>query len=111
MSWFQLCHALCNAMCVPFMFAHCPVANSNISKLHQAVALGQWHLQASQVALPALGCLLKLSVCCNQMTSDGSGPLVLDDLLMRVLHCCYRDTWAARLGGLAGVRLLTEKYD
>ncbi len=36
-------------------------------------------------------------------------PAVLDELLPRIVHCCWQDTWAARLGGAAGVRLLTFK--
>lgn len=34
---------------------------------------------------------------------------MLDELLPRIVHCCWQDTWAARLGGAAGVRLLTFK--
>ncbi len=36
-------------------------------------------------------------------------PAVLDELLPRITHCCWQDSWAARLGGAAGVRLLAFK--
>ena len=34
---------------------------------------------------------------------------VLDELLPRILHCCWEDTWSARLGGVAAVKLLVRK--
>ncbi len=36
-------------------------------------------------------------------------PQLLDDLIPRVLHCCWEDTWGSRLGGVAAVRLLWRK--
>jgi hypothetical protein len=36
-------------------------------------------------------------------------PQLFDDLLPRVLHCCWDDAWGARLGGVAAVRLLWRK--
>jgi len=36
-------------------------------------------------------------------------PHLLDDLMPRVLHCCWEDGWGARLGGVAAVRLLWRK--
>lgn len=40
---------------------------------------------------------------------EGSWPAALDELLDRVLHCCYGDAWATRIGGLAAVGLLAKK--
>jgi hypothetical protein len=36
-------------------------------------------------------------------------PPLFDDLLPRVLHCCWEASWGARLGGVAAVRLLWRK--
>lgn len=36
-------------------------------------------------------------------------PPVLDNLMPRILHCCWEDSWQARLGGAAGLRLLVFK--
>lgn len=33
---------------------------------------------------------------------------VLDELLPRLRHCCWEDTWHARLGGVLGIGLLVE---
>ena len=41
---------------------------------------------------------------------EGAWPAVLDDLLSRVLHCCYGDTWAVRLGGLAALDMLGHRH-
>lgn len=41
--------------------------------------------------------------------AEGSWPVVLDELLARVLHCCYADTWPARCGGLSAVAFLARK--
>ncbi|EIE23491.1 hypothetical protein COCSUDRAFT_65942 [Coccomyxa subellipsoidea C-169] len=42
-------------------------------------------------------------------SAEGSWPASLDELLARVLHCCYGDSWATRIGGLAAVGLLAKK--
>ena len=34
---------------------------------------------------------------------------MLDELLARVLHCCYSDTWPMRCGGLAAVSFLVDR--
>jgi hypothetical protein len=34
---------------------------------------------------------------------------VLDELLARVIHCCYGDGWATRIGGLSALSLLAKK--
>ena len=41
--------------------------------------------------------------------AEGAWPAVLDELLARVLHCCYSDTWPTRCGGLASLAFLTSK--
>ncbi|KAL6768445.1 hypothetical protein ACKKBF_B39155 [Auxenochlorella protothecoides x Auxenochlorella symbiontica] len=34
---------------------------------------------------------------------------VVHDLVMRCVHCCYGETWAHRLGGIAGLQLLASR--
>ena len=41
---------------------------------------------------------------------EGSWPAALDELLARVLHCCYGDSWSTRIGGLSAVTLLAQRY-
>ena len=38
------------------------------------------------------------------IAKDLNLPLVLDDLLPRIIHCCYGDEWPQRIGGILGVR-------
>ncbi len=33
---------------------------------------------------------------------------VIQDLAQRAMHCCYGDSWPARLGGVAALKLLVE---
>lgn len=35
-------------------------------------------------------------------------PLVLDQLLSRLLHCCYDDSWPSRMGGVAALQMLLD---
>jgi transformation/transcription domain-associated protein len=35
--------------------------------------------------------------------------VVLDQLMPRVLHCCYGDTWPVRMGGVSALRLLLPR--
>ena len=39
----------------------------------------------------------------------GSFPQAINEILSRVLHCCYGDTWPTRLGGAGAVALITSK--
>ena len=41
---------------------------------------------------------------------EGSWPAALDELLARVLHCCYGDSWSTRIGGLSAVTLLANRF-
>lgn len=41
---------------------------------------------------------------------DGRFPRAVSEILARVVHCCYGDTWPTRLGGAAAVALITSKY-
>lgn len=40
---------------------------------------------------------------------QASLPAVLDDLMAFVLHTCYGDSWAARIGGAAGLGVLIKR--
>ncbi|CAD7696024.1 unnamed protein product, partial [Ostreobium quekettii] len=40
------------------------------------------------------------------IAKDLNLPLVLDDLLPRIIHCCYGDEWPQRIGGILGVRAI-----
>lgn len=40
---------------------------------------------------------------------QASLPAVLDDLVAFVLHTCYGDSWAARIGGAAGLGVLIKR--
>lgn len=40
---------------------------------------------------------------------DGRFPRAVSEILARVVHCCYGDTWPTRLGGAAAVALITSK--
>ena len=46
----------------------------------------------------------------NSVGVEGSWPAALDELLARVLHCCYGDSWSTRIGGLSAVTLLAQRY-
>jgi transformation/transcription domain-associated protein len=41
--------------------------------------------------------------------ADHGLPPVLDELMQRLLHCCWEGTWSARLGGMAALKLLLKK--
>ncbi len=36
-------------------------------------------------------------------------PTVLDELYPRILHCCYEDSWQARLAGAASIKLMMSQ--
>eukprot|EP00879_Flechtneria_rotunda_P005042 GHRR01005319.1.p1 GENE.GHRR01005319.1~~GHRR01005319.1.p1 ORF type:complete len:3477 (+),score=1416.33 GHRR01005319.1:1112-11542(+) len=36
-------------------------------------------------------------------------PVVLDDIMKRLIHCCWDDQWSTRLGGVSAMMLLLEK--
>ncbi len=36
-------------------------------------------------------------------------PLVLDELMPRLLHCCYADSWQLRMGGVAALTMAIER--
>ena len=41
--------------------------------------------------------------------TDRDVPPVIWSLLPKVLHCCFEDSWQARLAGATAIRLLTHK--
>ena len=41
--------------------------------------------------------------------SDEPYLTVQQDLVMRAMHCCYGDSWASRLGGIAALQVLTKR--
>ena len=45
-------------------------------------------------------------LCC---VTDDSHPAVIDELLPRLIHCCYADKWPQRIGGVAAVALVVQK--
>ena len=36
-------------------------------------------------------------------------PAVIDELMPRLIHCCYADKWPQRVGGVAAVSMVVQK--
>ena len=36
-------------------------------------------------------------------------PAVMDELMPRLIHCCYADKWPQRIGGVAAVSMVVQK--
>lgn len=41
--------------------------------------------------------------------ADDSHPAVIDELVPRLIHCCYADKWPQRIGGVAAVSMVMQK--
>lgn len=44
----------------------------------------------------------------NCCAVDGH-PMVMDELMPRLIHCCYADKWPQQVGGVAAVSLVIQK--
>ncbi|KAL0020642.1 hypothetical protein WJX79_010395 [Trebouxia sp. C0005] len=42
-------------------------------------------------------------------STDDSHPAVIDELVPRLIHCCYADKWPQRIGGVAAVSMVMQK--
>ena len=42
-------------------------------------------------------------------SADDSHPAVIDELVPRLIHCCYADKWPQRIGGVAAVSMVMQK--
>lgn len=43
------------------------------------------------------------------MPAGSMHPPVVDELMQRVVHCCYADKWPQRVAGVAAVSLVIQK--
>ncbi|KAL0051806.1 hypothetical protein WJX82_002492 [Trebouxia sp. C0006] len=83
-----------------------PSTITSMEEDQQGVALAQNADDAAAAAMDSAEARRPKEV---SPSADDTHPAVIDELVPRLIHCCYADKWPQRIGGVAAVSMVMQK--